>query len=80
MAILAMWQASPRAADIMGMAQASLKGEGPAGNEEEALETLRGLLREAAEYYEGGDFPAAMTRMRVANDLASLRIIGLAGE
>jgi hypothetical protein len=80
MAILAMWQANPRAPAIVGMVRASLKGKGPGGHEEEALETLRALIEEAAEYYENDDFPAAMTRMRVANDLASLHIIGLAGE
>ena len=80
MAILSMWQASPRTPAIVGMARASLKGKGPGGHEEEALETLRALVEEAAEYYEKGDFPAAMTRMRVANDLASFHIVGLAGE
>lgn len=80
MAILAMWQASPRAAAIMGMARASLRGQGPGGHEEEALETLRALVEEATQYYEEDDFPAAMTRMRVANDLTSFHIVGLAGE
>lgn len=80
MAILSMWQVSPRAPAIIGMARASLKGKAPGGHEEEALETLRALIGEAAEYYEKSDFPAAMTRMRVANDLASLHIIRLAGE
>ncbi|MGB3681542.1 MAG: hypothetical protein WA990_03545 [Rubrobacteraceae bacterium] len=80
MAILSMWQASPRAPAIIGMAQASIKGEGPGGHEEEALETLRSLLEEAVEYYEKGDFPPAMSRMRVANDLVSLYAIRLAGE
>lgn len=80
MAILSMWQASPRAPAIIGMAQASLKGKGPGGHEEEALEALRDLVEEAAEYYEKGDFPSAMTRMRVANDLTSFHIVGLAGE
>ena len=80
MAILSMWQASPRALAVIGMAQASITGRGPGGHEEEALETLRALIGEAAEYYEKKDFPAAMSRMRVANDLASLYIIRLAGE
>lgn len=80
MAILSMWQASPRAPAVIGMAQASVTGKGPGGCEEEALETLRALLEEAAEHYEEGDFPPAMSRMRVANDLVSLQIIRLAGE
>lgn len=80
MAILSMWQASPRASAVIGMAQASVAGKGPGGHEEEALETLRALLGEASEYYEKKDFPAAMSRMRVANDIASLQIIRLSGE
>lgn len=77
MAILSMWQASPRASAIIGMAQASVTGKGPEGHEEETLETLRALVREALEHYEKKDFPAAMSRMRVANDLVSLQIIRL---
>ncbi len=80
MAILSMWQASPRASAIVGMARASLRGEGPGGNDGETLGTLRTLIEEAAEYYEDGDFPAAMTRMRVANDLTAFHIIEIAGE
>ena len=80
MAILSMWQSSPRAPAIIGMARASIKGKGPGGHEEEALEILRALLDEAAEYYEKGDFPPAMSRMRVANDLVSFHTIRLAGE
>lgn len=80
MAILSMWQASPRAPAIIGMARASLKGKGPGGHEEEALETLRALVEEAIEHYDEGHFPAAMSRMRVANDLTSLYIIRLAEE
>lgn len=80
MAILSMWQASPRASAVIGMAQASVAGKGPGDNEEETLETLRALLGEASEYYEEKNFPAAMARMRVANDIASLRIIELSGE
>ena len=70
----------PPGAGIIGMARASIKGKGPGGHEEEALEILRALLDEAAEYYEQGDFPPAMSRMRVANDLVSFHTIRLAGE
>ncbi len=80
MAILAMWQASPRAAAIIGMARASARGDGPGGNEEELLDSLRALIEEAVEYYEDGDFPAAIARMRVANDLTAFHVIELAGE
>ena len=80
MAILSMWQASPRASAVIGMAQASVTGKGPGGHEEEALETLRALLEEALEHYEKKDFPPAMSRMRVANDLVSLQIIRLVGD
>ena len=80
MAILSMWQSSPRAPAIIGMAQASITGRGPGGHEEETLETLRTLLEETVEHYEKADFPPAMSRMRVANDLVSLQIIRLTGE
>jgi hypothetical protein len=80
MAILSMWQSSPRAAAIIGMARASVQGKGPGGRDEEALETLRALIDEATQYYENDDFPPAMSRMRVANDLTSLQIIRLAEE
>lgn len=80
MAILAMWTVNPRASMIIGMAQASVRGKGPGGEDETLLQKLRALVEEALEYYEGGDFPAAMSRMRVAQDLVSIRIIRLAGE
>lgn len=80
MAILAMWQASPRAPEIIGMARASLKGDGPGGDESDLLEALRPLVEEATEYYADEDFPAAMSRMRVANDLVSFHIIRISGE
>ena len=79
-ATIAMWTASPRALVMIGMADASLRGEGPGGEDEDLLERLRPLVREACEFYASGDFPAAMARMRVAQDLADLRIVALAGE
>lgn len=78
-ATIAMWTASPRALVMIGMAEASVRGEGPAGEDEDLLERLRPLVREAREFYASGDFPAAMARMRVAQDLADLRIVALAG-
>lgn len=79
-AIISMWMKSPRALVSMGMAQASIKGEGPGGADAEILERLRGLVGEAREHYANDDFPAAMTRMRVAHDQLALWIIGLEGE
>jgi hypothetical protein len=81
-AILSMW-GERRAEIALGMAEASVRGTGPGGPEgpdEELLARLRDLVGEAREYYAGGDFPAAMARMRVAEDLVALRIIQLTGE
>lgn len=80
MAIISMWQVNPRARIVMGMVQASLRGKGPGGNDEEVLEQLRALISEAINYYEDSNFPAAMARMRVAHDLLGLHIIRISGE
>lgn len=80
MAILTMWQSNPRARVVMGMAQASVQGEGPDGNDEELLEQLRALISEAIAHYERNEFPPAMARMRVAHDLIGLHVIRLSGE
>jgi hypothetical protein len=82
MAILSMWAVHERAAVVMGMAEASVRGAGPGGEggpDEEFLAKLRDLIGEAREHYAADDFPAAMARMRVADDLVALRIIRLAG-
>ena len=82
-AVLGMWAVQRRATVMMGMAEASLRGTGPGGvdgPDEELLGRLRGLVAEAREYYAADDFPAAMARMRVAQDLVALRIIALAEE
>jgi hypothetical protein len=81
-AMLSMW-ADRRARAAMGMAEASVRGAGPGGPggpEEEMLTKLRDLIGEALDYHETGDFPAAMCRMRTAQDLVTLRIIRLSGE
>ena len=78
-ATLAMWTVNPRVRVIMGMARASVRGEGPGGEDEDLLERMRALVGEACDYYDDGDFPAAMGRMRVAQDLVDLRIVDLAG-
>jgi hypothetical protein len=75
----AMW-AERRPQVVMGMAEASVRDTGPGGPEgpdEELLERLRNLIAEAREYHAADDFPAAMARMRVAEDLVALRIIEL---
>lgn len=80
MAIHSMWSANPRAAFVMGMARASVRGAGPGGSDEELLQRLRDLISEAVDYYEKDEFPAAMARLRVAHDLVGLRIILISGE
>jgi hypothetical protein len=78
-AIISMWTGSPRTDLTIGMAEASLRGDAPGGKDEDLLERVRGLVEEARVYQAGGDFPAAMARMRVAQDLLDLRIVALTG-
>ena len=81
-AMLSMW-AERRARVVMGMTEASVRGAGPggpSGPDEKVLAKLRDLIGEALDYHEAGDFPAAMCRMRIAQDLVTLRIIHLSGE
>ena len=78
-AVISMWTGSPRTTVTIGMVEASLRGEGPGGKDEDLLERLRALVREVRDYHAGDDFPAAMARMRVAQDLVDLRITVLAG-
>ena len=79
-AIIFMWIHNPRTLQTIGMVEASLRGEGPDGRDEDLLERLRKLVEEARDYYAGDDFPAAMARMRVAQDLVDLRIVAIGGE
>ena len=79
-AILSMWTMSPRVDTMIGMVEASLRGESPGGEDDDRLEKVRDLVREGREYLAGGDFLVAMGRMRVAHDLLVLHIIGLSGE
>jgi hypothetical protein len=76
-AIISMWTGDPRTDVTIGMVEASIRNEGPSGEDEDLLERLRALVEEARGYYAGGDFPAAMARMRVAQDLSDLRIVAL---
>jgi hypothetical protein len=78
-AIIAMWTGNPRTLLMIGMVEASVRGEGPGGKDGDLLEKLRALVEEARDYYAGDDFPAAMARMRVAQDLLDLRIVALTG-
>ncbi len=80
MAILSMWMRSPRADVLMGMAEASARGAGPGGSDEDLLDKVRALIRESREYFAEDDFPPAIGRMRVAQDLTALGIIRLSGE
>jgi len=79
-AILGMWASSPRVDVMMGMLEASLRGESPGAKDEDLLEKLRALVREGREYLTAGDFFVAMGRMRTAHDLLSLHIIRLSDE
>jgi len=76
-AIIAMWTDHPLTEATIGMVEASIRGEGPGGKDEDLLERLRPLVEEARGYYASDDFPAAMARMRVAQDLLDLRIVAV---
>lgn len=79
-AISSMWMPNPRSEMLVGMARASLREQSPGAKDEDFLEGVRNLMEEAITYRAEGDFPAAMARMRVAQDLLALRIIQLAGD
>jgi hypothetical protein len=76
-AIISMWTESVRTDLMIGMVEASLRGEAPGGKDGAFLERLRALIEEARDYQASGDFPAAMARLRVAQDLLDLRILVL---
>ena len=76
-AILAMWTSNPRVDVILGMLEASLRGESPGARDEDLLEKLRVLVKEGRAYLAAGDFGVAMGRMRTAHDLLSMHIIRL---
>jgi hypothetical protein len=76
-AIISMWTGHPRTDLTIGMVEASIRSEGPGGKDEDLLERIRPLVEEARDYYAGDDFPAAMARMRVAQDLLDLRIVAV---
>lgn len=81
-AVHAMW-AQRRPKVMIGMVEASVRAPGPGGPEgpdEELLARLRDLIGEAREYQASDDFPAAMARLRVAEDLVDLRVLSLCGE
>ena len=76
-AILSMWTSNPRVDIMLGMLEASLRGEGPGTGDEDLLERLRALVGEGRRYLADGDFYSAMGRMRTAHDLLSIHIIRL---
>jgi hypothetical protein len=79
-AINAMWTSSPRVDAMIGMAEASLRGESPGGKDDETLAKVRDLVREGRAYLAGGETSVALGRMRVAQDLLALHIIRLSDE
>lgn len=80
MAIVSMFMGSPRAESLIGMVLASMRGPGLVESDEELLKRLRDLVGEAKDYFSREDPPSAIARMRVAQDLLALRIIGIADE
>ncbi len=76
-AINAMWTNSPRVDVMIGMVVGSLRGDSPANADDELLAQLRDLVGEGRAYLVDGDPPAAMARMRVAQDLMALYLIRL---
>lgn len=76
-AINAMWTNSPRVDVMLGMVEGSLRGDGPANADDGILAQARGLVGEGRAYLAEGDPPAAMARMRVAQDLMALYLIRL---
>lgn len=76
-AIISMWTNSPRVDVVIGMVVGSLRGDSPANTDDELLVQLRGLVGEGRAYLADGDPPAAMARMRVAQDLMALYLIRL---
>jgi hypothetical protein len=76
-AILGMWTNNPRVDVLIGMAEGSLRGASPANMDDDLLSQVSGLVSEARGYLSDGEFPAAMGRMRVAQDLLALYLIRL---
>ena len=76
-AIISMWTSSPRTDVILGMVVGSLRGDSPANADDDLLAQVRDLVGEGRAYLADGDPPAAMARMRVAQDLMALYLIRL---
>ena len=74
---ISMWTNSPRVHVVLGMVVGSLRGDSPANADDELLAQVRGLVGEGRAYLADGDPPAAMARMRVAQDLMALYLIRL---
>lgn len=78
-AIISMWTNNPRVDVMLGMVEGSLRGDSPANADDDLLGRLRDLVHEGRGYLADGEFPAAMARMRVAQDLLALYLIRLPG-
>ena len=76
-AILGMWTNNPRVDVLLGMAEGSLRGDSPANMDDDLLAQVRELVKEGRAYLADGEFPAAMARMRAAQDLLALYLIRL---
>lgn len=76
-AIISMWTSNPRVDVMLGMVEGSLRGDSPANADDGILAQLRDLVGEGRAYLAEGDLPAALARMRVAQDLAALYLIRL---
>ena len=76
-AIVSMWTSNPRVDVMLGMVEGSLRGDSPAHADDGILTLVRGLVAEGRSYLAEGDPPAAMARMRVAQDLMALYLIRL---
>lgn len=76
-AILGMWTNNARVDVLLGMAEGSLRGESPAGMDDGLVSQVRDLVAEGRAYLRDDEFPAALARMRVAQDLLALYLIRL---
>lgn len=79
-AIISMWTNNPRVDTMLGMVEASLRGESPGALDDALLESVRPLVNEARAYLADGEFIPAMGRMRVAHDTLALYLIQLSDD
>lgn len=79
-AMIGMWMRNERSRKTIGMALACAGERPPGGADEEMAACIRELLAEARDFYDKEAFAPTMTRLRVAADMCSLRVIELSGE